>query len=95
VRSERQIGDVVYPGGPDEIMFATSISPRVILGFATPVDLPVARMPSYLVRLTPATLLMETYALPVTFGNSPIAAFLSGSLLSVLNARGGRIDIEY
>ncbi|MBC5809636.1 MAG: hypothetical protein GIW95_02080 [Candidatus Eremiobacteraeota bacterium] len=79
---------------PDEITMAQLIMPDVIFGVATPpFDLPIVRMPSFLIRLTPATLKIETFALPPSFESAPVAIFSDGQTLTVVNGRGKSLSI--
>ena len=92
---ERHPSDDVTTGGePDEITMATAIMPGVIFGVATPpADLPIVLMPSFLIRITPSSLKMETYALPPAFETIPVAVFSNGSGLTVVNGRGKTLNI--
>jgi hypothetical protein len=94
VNPAQTISDVMIDAAPDEITIAVGILPGVILGVATPLQLPIAYMPSFLIRITPATLVTETYALPPAFGGTPVAVYRAGSMLAVVNGRGEAIKIE-
>jgi hypothetical protein len=88
------ISDVIISSSPDEITMAVGIMPYAIFGVSTPVDdVPRQRMPSFLIRIIPSTLELETYALPPDFEGDPVAAFRAGSRLVVVNDRGRPINI--
>jgi hypothetical protein len=73
---------------------AVGIASYVIFGVSTPVeDLPRQLMPSFLIRIIPSTLEMETYALPPTFLGDSVSAYRTGDRLVVVNDRGEPINI--
>jgi hypothetical protein len=86
--------DLIWPAGPDEITMAAETTLGVIFGVATPpVDMPIVLMPSFLIRITLASLKMETYALPPAFESAPVAIFSNGPGLTVVNGRGKTLNI--
>ena len=88
------ISDVIYSSVPDEITMAVGIMPYAIFGVATPVDdLPGQLMPSFLIRIIPSTLEMDTYALPPNFLGHSVAAYRAGERLVVINNYGEPINI--
>jgi hypothetical protein len=88
------ISDVIYSSVPDEITMAVGITPYAIFGVATPADdLPKQRMPSFLIRIIPSTLELETYALPPEFKGDPATAYRAGGRLIVVNDRGEPLNI--
>ena len=88
------ISDVIYSSVPDEITMAVGITPYGIFGVATPVDdLPRQLMPSFLIRIIPSTLEMDTYALPPNFLGDSVTAYRAGERLVVINNRGEPINI--
>jgi hypothetical protein len=88
------ISDVIYSSEPDEITMAVGIAPYAIFGVATPVDdLPSQRMPSFLIRIIPSALEMETYALPPEFKGDLATAYRAGNRLVIVNNRGEPINI--
>jgi hypothetical protein len=89
------ISDVILSSVPDEITMVVGIEQYVIFGVRTPVeDLPGERMPSFLIRIIPSTLEMETYALPPEFKGHLATAYRAGDrLIVVVNDRGQPINI--
>lgn len=92
---ERRTSDTITLAEPDEITVATSVRGYAILGVQTPpFDMPIALMPSFLIRIIPAELKMETYAMPPESGGAPAAIFGADEQICVVSAQGVITRIE-
>lgn len=89
---ERRSSDVVMDAGPDKVTAAASVGPHAIFGMDPPPD----KIPrSYLVRVTPSTLGLQTRWLPAGFDGYPIAFFIKAGKLGVVDQIGNVVELDY
>ncbi len=78
--------------GPDKVTAAASVGPHAIFGMDPPPD----KIPrSYLVRVTPSTLGLQTRWLPAGFDGYPIAFFIKAGKLGVVDQIGNVVELDY
>lgn len=96
IHPAQTVGDVIRGAEPDEVTVAVAIMPYVILGVATfAEELPRARMPSFLIRIIPSTLELDTYALPPDIKGDAAAVYRTGDRLVVVNYRGESVSVPF
>lgn len=87
----QQISDAITYGGPDRVTVGAAIGFQAVFG----IEVPGAAAPNYLVRVTPRTLEMQTFALPDDAHGPAIALYKTGHQLTIVRQDESLLRIEY